>query len=121
MDLRAALGTKLRSFGSVGLSDCDGARMRVLAFTTPRHGCRMWVLQLWKIGEPPGEHPHRITRSAGVSDQVVGEIRGPPSVRQGGLDGRVQTTGLTAVQLPRFGSCVQDLSRDIARFGWGFN
>jgi len=38
VELWAAPRAKLRSFGSVGLSDCDGARVPVLAFTTPRHG-----------------------------------------------------------------------------------
>lgn len=42
VQLWAAPRAKLRSFGSVGRSDGDGARVRVFAFTTPRHGwgCR---------------------------------------------------------------------------------
>jgi hypothetical protein len=88
VDLWAALWTKLRGFGSVGLGDCDGARMCVLAFTTPRHGCRMWVAWRWGICQAPCEHPRRMTRPVGVLDQLIGEVGRGPSVRQGGLDGR---------------------------------
>ncbi len=50
-----------------------------------------------------GRHPHRITHRVGVLDQVVGEFCRRPSVRQGGLDGRLETTSLAGAQRPRFG------------------
>lgn len=74
MDLRAALWTKARGFGSVGLSDRDCARMRVLAFTTPRHCCHGRVWHRPGIVESLGQHSNRITRPIRVSDQMVREV-----------------------------------------------